>query len=90
MTKILIVDDESSFCAAISEYLSMRFPDFRIFQALNSAQAFEIIDQEKPDILILDLNLNEKLTGFDVQKKSPPSDPHRQIPRRHRQRRRRR
>jgi len=48
----------------------MRFPDFRIFQALNSAQAFEIIDQEKPDILILDLNLNEKLTGFDVQKKA--------------------
>jgi DNA-binding response OmpR family regulator len=70
--KILIIEDEDEFFF----FYTMMFEgtDYIVNRAIDGKQAFEKIREDKPDIIILDLLLDE-MTGdtFLKQLKSDPS-----------------
>ena len=57
--KILLVDDEKDFIETISERMRMRGQESNI--ALNGEQALSRIEEEVPDVVLLDL----KMPGID-------------------------
>lgn len=73
MAKILIVDDETLITNSLVGNLKMLGYD--ISGAKNSNEAFKALENYKPDILLLDINLREKITGFDILKKALELNP---------------
>jgi DNA-binding response OmpR family regulator len=72
--KILVVDDDKEMCEEISEILLAE--GYEIKCANNGLQGMSIIDNEKFDLVLLDLKMPE-LTGYDIikavyKKKNPP------------------
>lgn len=57
--KVLLVDDEEDFVKSLSERIKMR--DLKSEVALNGEEALRIIDDDKPDVVVLDL----KMPGID-------------------------
>ena len=57
--KVLLVDDEEEFVKALSERLQMR--DMGSDMAFNGEQALEIVKDQVPDVMVLDL----KMPGID-------------------------
>jgi DNA-binding NtrC family response regulator len=57
--KVLLVDDEEEFVNTLSERLEMR--DLNSETALNGEQALQIVTDEEPDVMVLDL----KMPGID-------------------------
>lgn len=57
--KILLVDDEKEFVETLSERIRMRDHDSAV--ALNGEQALKKIDDDLPDVVVLDL----KMPGMD-------------------------
>ncbi|MFA6001305.1 MAG: response regulator [Thermoleophilia bacterium] len=57
--KLLLVDDEADFVKAMSERLRMR--DLMGHTALSGAEALEFVEDEEPDVMVLDL----KMPGID-------------------------
>jgi CheY-like chemotaxis protein len=53
--KILIVDDESDYCAIMKSYFEDR--NYEVFLAGTLNEAMELLDKNSPDILFLDNNL---------------------------------
>ena len=68
MNHILLVEDEVDIRDSCVQYLEIL--GYAVHGAQNSAEAFEAIEKHKPNILILDLNLKEKMTGLDILKKA--------------------
>lgn len=64
--KILIVDDEVRLLQELEEFLGNR--KFTVFKALKPSIAFDILEKNEIDILILDIKLPE-MNGIDVLKK---------------------
>jgi len=56
---VLLVDDEDEFVKSLSERMKMR--DLEPGIALNGVQALKIVDEEIPDVMVLDL----KMPGID-------------------------
>ncbi len=59
MIKILIVDDEMDVCDFVKHFFEER--NYRVFTALNSAEALRLLKKEKPRIVLLDV----KMPGMD-------------------------
>jgi len=59
MSKVLLVDDEVEFTDTLSERLRIR--DFDTSVVHDGAQALAAIEQDEPDVMILDL----KMPGID-------------------------
>ena len=57
--KVLLVDDEEEFVKSLSERLEMR--DVKSDVALNGEAALKTMDEELPDVMVLDL----KMPGMD-------------------------
>jgi DNA-binding response OmpR family regulator len=57
--KILLVDDEKEFVETLSERIRMRDHDSKV--ALNGEEALKRIDDDLPDVVVLDL----KMPGID-------------------------
>jgi len=68
MLKILIVDDEPKTRKVISAILEKHFNNHSITTASGIKAAIEIINRNKPDILLLDIQLEDG-TGFDLLRK---------------------
>ncbi len=67
MAKILIVDDEANItnpCVTILKTMG-----YDIYGAKNSKEAFALLDEHKPDILLLDVDLREEVDGYTLLKK---------------------
>lgn len=63
--KILIVDDEVRLLQELEEFLGNK--KFTVFKALKPSTAFEVLKENKIDILILDIKLPE-MSGIEVLK----------------------
>ncbi|MCX6216301.1 response regulator [Spirosoma sp.] len=61
--KVLIVDDEPSILLSL-EFL-MKKEGYRVFIARDGDEAFDIIRQEVPDLLILDVMM-ARVDGYEV------------------------
>ena len=57
--KVLLVDDEDEFVKSLSERIQMR--DMESDVAFNGDEAFGILDEDIPDVMVLDL----KMPGID-------------------------
>ncbi|WP_100405750.1 response regulator [Bacillus solitudinis] len=59
MQKILVVDDQYGIRVLLSEILQK--DGYQIFQAANGVQALNIVEKDKPDLVLLDM----KIPGMD-------------------------
>lgn len=64
--KILVVDDEANIIDLARMYLER--DGFRVFAASDGVQALQEINQQKPDLVVLDIMLPE-IDGFEVCQK---------------------
>ncbi len=61
--RILVVEDEASFVEALT--IGLRREGFDVVVAVDGAQALEMFDDVKPDLVLLDVML-PKISGIDV------------------------
>ncbi len=66
MPKLLIVEDEVDTREFAKNFFSKR--DIDVFSAGNGEDALRLIDQENPDLVLLDVNMGT-MSGLDVLKK---------------------
>lgn len=64
MKKILLVEDTETFVKSINDLLSV---DYEMINAINGSEALQAIESDKPDLIILDLNLSG-MSGIDFLK----------------------
>jgi len=57
--KILTIDDEAAFVEMIKNYFGLR--GYNVFTALRGVVGLDIIEKEKPDVVLIDL----KMPGID-------------------------
>ena len=66
---ILIVDDELSACENIASIIDLSFKEkYSINEAANVAEGIKAIEEQHPDIVLLDINLPDG-SGFDLLRK---------------------
>ena len=61
--KVLMVDDEEDFVKTLAERMKMRDLDSEV--ALNGEQALQIVDDQIPDVMVLDLKM-PGIEGMEV------------------------
>ena len=71
--RVLIVDDETLACLRLRTLLESRDEDFQIEEAGDGISALEKIEQFKPGLVFLDIQMPE-LDGFDVLNAVPSPD----------------
>jgi len=64
--KILLVDDEKEFVETLSERMEMR--DLESDIALNGEEALQMVEDEAPDVMVLDLKM-PGIDGMEVLRK---------------------
>ena len=74
--KILLVDDEEEFVRTLSERLQMR--DLHSELALDGEQALQIVHDEEPDVMVLDLKM-PGIDGMEVLRRVRKSFPKVQV-----------
>ena len=62
-TRILVVDDDADLLDVVSYVLQRR--QFEVLTASNGVEALEVFQRERPDLVILDVNM-PGLDGFEV------------------------
>jgi DNA-binding response OmpR family regulator len=65
--KIVIIDDDPEICDAMSEILSEY--DYEVFTALDTKTGYDILIEEKPDLLILDIMMATMQEGLEFATK---------------------
>ena len=60
--KILIVDDDHDFVEAVSSYLEAH--DYVVVKAHEGRQGLKVAKMERPDLIIMDIVMNERTEGF--------------------------
>ena len=63
--KILLVDDEQDFLEPIAFWLKAK--GYSVQMALNGEEALKLVEQETPDIILLDINM-PVMNGIDTLK----------------------
>ena len=63
--KLLIVDDDAELCEMLQEHFEKRF-ECEILTANTPRDALELLETERPEGMLLDVNLKSRLNGFEV------------------------
>lgn len=63
--KVLVIEDAIDVVKVVSLCLELRWPDATILSAAEGSKGLELIEKEKPDLVILDLGLPD-MDGLDV------------------------
>lgn len=71
--KILIADDNREFCELLKEFISQESDLHLVGVANNGVEALEIINNEQPDVVVLDI-IMPHLDGIGVLEKLSQSD----------------
>lgn len=66
MEKILIVDDEKDTCDFVQSFFGER--GFKVYCAMNGHHALEVVEREKPDLILLDIRMRH-MDGIETLKK---------------------
>lgn len=66
MSKILVAEDEKDIRELIG--FTLRFAGFEVLLATNGAEAVEMAEAEKPDLILLDVRM-PKMTGYEACRK---------------------
>jgi len=75
--KALVVDDEPVNRQTLHNLLGMR--DYRIIEAADGETAMELVESEKPDIVLLDIMM-PRMSGYEVCRKIRESYPLAELP----------
>lgn len=67
MKKILIIDDDIEFVNAVKILLESN--NYRVVTAGNTRKGMELIDKEKPDLIVLDVMMDTMDEGFQFSYK---------------------
>jgi two-component system, OmpR family, response regulator VicR len=65
--KILIIEDDQQIVEAITLAFQIRWPEAKLVSTQQGEKGIELVENEKPDIVILDLGLPD-INGYDVLK----------------------
>jgi two-component system response regulator MtrA len=63
--RILVVDDDSGICAALTVGLHLFWEDSMVIAARDGDEGLQAYHDHKPDVVLLDLTMAGK-NGFDV------------------------
>ena len=63
--KVLLVDDDPDILETLSVSISLRWPDSTLLFAQDGRSGLDMVDQERPDVVILDVGLPD-MDGFQV------------------------
>ena len=63
--KVLVVDDEPDVIEVINLCFSLRWPEAHVIAAINGDEALNMAEQERPDLILLDIMLPD-MDGFQV------------------------
>ena len=63
--KVLVVDEESDVRKLVAMSFRMQQPEWEVLGAQDGPEALALIEQEKPDVVLLDIGLPE-MSGFEV------------------------
>jgi DNA-binding response OmpR family regulator len=63
--KILVVDDEPDVIKVIAMSFRMQQPAWEVISAQDGLEALEMLDRERPNVVLLDIGLPE-MNGFEV------------------------
>ena len=74
--KLLLVDDESDYIRTMAERLEMRDIGSRV--ALSGEEALEMVEEEIPDVMVLDLRM-PGINGMEVLERVKKEHPHVEI-----------
>ncbi len=75
--RVVVADDDLDICELLD--ISFRKAGFRVRTAIDGLQAFDEIELERPDVVILDVVM-PKLSGIEVVKMMRKNDDLREIP----------
>ena len=56
-SKILIIDDDRELNDVLRDIISRKLPTYSVYQAFDGFEAGKVLQAEKPDVVILDINL---------------------------------
>jgi two-component system, OmpR family, response regulator VicR len=65
--KILVIEDDQQIVEAITLAFQIRWPEAKLISTQQGEKGIELVENEKPDIVILDLGLPD-INGYDVLK----------------------
>lgn len=65
--KLLIIEDDQEIIEAISLAFQIRWPEAQIVSTHSGSRGIELVEEETPDVIILDLGLPD-MNGFEVLK----------------------
>jgi len=65
--KILVIEDDVQIVEAISLAFQIRWPEAKFMSTLQGEMGIKMVEEEKPDVVILDLGLPD-INGFEVLK----------------------
>jgi CheY-like chemotaxis protein len=72
MAKILVVDDDPDF--VLINRMILEAEGYEVLEATNGSDALEIIRQQRPDLVLLDVMMSTTLEGVEVSREIE-SDP---------------
>ena len=65
--KILLIDDEKDFIEALS--ILLNHAGYEIHKAYSGSEGFLKVQEVNPDLIILDVNMENENAGFDLNRK---------------------
>jgi CheY-like chemotaxis protein len=76
---ILVIDDERGFCHLVEQMLALSERTYRVRRAYNGRQGLEAMDEERPDLVLLDLVM-PSVDGFTVLEEMQGREELRDVP----------
>ena len=73
--KVLMIEDEQDFVDSCEEYFREDVQGYAFFKAYSGMAGMRLVESERPDVLVLDMNLGAGPGGVDVLKKSKQMHP---------------